>query len=269
MRIDERYQDLETIKEETFRRISRNGEISNAKQISLQEHVLDVYVNDVLSMKVICTPEYLTELVLGRLLTEGFIASAEEVESVYICEYGRRARVFLNGKELPEQNTDDYVEQTPTCCTGNHILNDYFITNKELKAVKPIRWEQEWIFRLADQFSKDTKLHRATMSTHSCILAKREELLFQCEDIGRHNALDKAIGYALRYGIDLTECILYSSGRIPTDMVYKAIRAGIPLFVSKASVSAQAAELAREYGLTMISSAREDYMNLLTGPDPS
>ena len=59
--------------------------------------------------------------------------------------------------------------------------------------------------------------------------------LFSCEDIGRHNALDKVIGYALRHQIDLTECMVYSSGRIPTDMAMKAIYAGIPVLSSKAS----------------------------------
>ena len=268
MRIDERYYDLEKISEGSCRKIVRGGEIQKAKSMALQEHVIDVYVNAVLTMKLVCTPEYLTELVLGRLLTEGIISSAEDVRTVYVCQYGKRARVFLKEKELPEKLKAGYVELTPTCCTGNHILNDYFVSAGELEQVQPIPWKSEWIFALAEQFAKDTALHKSTMATHSCFLAKGEELLFQCEDIGRHNALDKAIGYALRHKINLSECILYSSGRIPTDMAYKAIRAGVPILATKSSVTIQAVELAKEYGLTLISSARGDYINLLAGLDP-
>ena len=103
MRIDERYYDLEKISEGSCRKIVRGGEIQKAKSMALQEHVIDVYVNTVLTMKLVCTPEYLTELVLGRLLTEGIISSAEDVRTIYVCQYGKRARVFLKEKLTASQ----------------------------------------------------------------------------------------------------------------------------------------------------------------------
>ena len=151
---------------------------------------------------------------------------------------------------------------------GNHILNDYFLTQKEVKPVAPIPWKASQIFDLADRFHAGMPLHGQTFATHSCLLAKDGALLFQCEDIGRHNALDKAIGYALRHKIPLTECMAYSSGRIPTDMAMKAIRAKIPILSSKASPTAEAIELAKEYGLTLVCAARRDRMKLFAGPEP-
>lgn len=85
-------------------------------------------------------------------------------------------------------------------------------------------------------------LHGVTFATHSCLLARRDEILFSCEDIGRHNALDKVIGYALRHQIDLTECMVYSSGRIPTDMAMKAIYADSGAF-QQASPTTEAIDL--------------------------
>ena len=108
-------------------------------------------------------------------------------------------------------------------------------------------------------------LHAATWATHSCFLARNGEILFSCEDIGRHNAMDKAIGYALRNGIPLSECMVYSSGRIPTDMAKKAIRAAIPVLISKAAPTRQAIALAHTYGLTLICAARRDSMRQYTG----
>ena len=58
--------------------------------------MMDVYVNERLTMKLVCIPQHLTELVLGRLFTEGIISSAEDVEQIYICEFGKRARVILS-----------------------------------------------------------------------------------------------------------------------------------------------------------------------------
>ena len=73
-----------------------------------------------------------------------------------------------------------------------------------------------------------------------------------CEDIGRHNALDKAVGSMLLAGVPLSECVLYTSGRVPMDMVRKAIRAGVPALVSKTMPTVQSLELAQEYGLQLL-----------------
>ena len=116
----------------------------------LNEHVIDVYVNDRLTMKLICLPQHLAELVLGRLLTETLITSADDMEHIYICEYGRRAKVYLKQTAGADVSTSDsYVEITPTCCTCNHILNNYFISAREPEILTPIHWEPKWIFHMA------------------------------------------------------------------------------------------------------------------------
>ncbi len=101
--------------------------------------MMDVYINDHLTMKLVCLPQHLTELVLGRLLTEQIITSSEDVDHIYICEYGKRAKVYLkNSARSTQSSSDAFVEVTPTCCTGNHILNDYFVTSKEPQSLTPI-----------------------------------------------------------------------------------------------------------------------------------
>ena len=177
--------------------IRKNGEKHEIDTWILQEHHMEVFVNGQFWTLFSCTPEYLTEAILGHLKTEGLIHSLEDVESV----------------PLPSGLPDQYTK-TP------HPLT-------------PIDWKPEWIISLADRLVKGMPLHEKTWGAHSCFLAQGEQLLFSCEDIGRHNAIDKAVGYALRNGLLLEKCILYTSGRMPFDMTMKIIMAGIPVVKGK------------------------------------
>ena len=275
MIIGEKYQELKLFDSLQVTETDRDGISGSREDDVITEHLMDVYINEHLTMKLTCTPSHLAELVLGRLLTEGIVESTEEVDHIYVCEYGRRARVFLKGYDGAQKNEqkdlgekpdslgkDAYVEMTPSCCTGNHILNDYFVRSMQVKPVDSLSWKRRWIFHLMDVFEADTPLHSRTGSTHSCYLMIDGEIMFRSEDIGRHNALDKVIGYALRHGLDLTKAIVYTTGRIPTDMAMKALRAGIPVLVSRKKPTAEALQLAAEYGLTIIGEAKKNKMLL-------
>jgi len=222
--------------------LRRDGSRQRKREGILTEHYLRVTLNGGYkpAFEMVCLPQFLPELVLGHLLTEGWIRSFGDVEKLVIRKKGDHAELLL-----------DLAAEPP-----------------ELQSVPVADWKPEWVFALADRFALGMPLHRHTYATHSCFLAKGGELLFACEEIGRHNALDKAVGYALRNGIDLRECLLYSSGRMPADMVRKAIRAGVPILAGKGSPTAEAVELARQYGLTLICAARQDQMKQFSGPEP-
>ena len=219
--------------------IGRDGEILEQTESVLREHGIHVCVNGMLKMDLVCLPQFLPELILGHLVTEGYLHSSGEAESITIDETGAQAEVVLKNLTPPDAMPD----------------------------VTPIPWHRDWVFALADRFAAGMPVHEQTFATHSCFLARGSELLFQCEDIGRHNAVDKAVGFALINGIDLHQCLLYSSGRMPVDMAAKAVRAGIPVLVSKGSPTASAISLARQHHLTLICSARRDRMKQFSGTD--
>ena len=213
------------------------------------EHHMEVLLNARPAMRLVCTPEHLDELVLGRLFTEGLIESAEEVLGLRICAKGLQAEVLLQeaaSARLREQET----EAVPSCCTDNKLL----LTRARgtPKKLSPIPWREDQIRALAAHVLQEAPLYRVTQAVHSCALAAGDELLCLREDLGRHNALDKAVGFALLQGLDLSRCTLFTTGRLPTDMVSKAIRAGIPLVVSKTYPTGEAMAMAREAGLTLV-----------------
>lgn len=232
------YESLELFRYEKVREILRDGSSRESKIAIPAEHLMAIYVNGRKRMEVTCTGQYLAELILGRLLTEGFIGDAGDVESVRVNESGKIGEVTLKVKDQSRQQASECMPSV----------------------IKPVKWEKEWVFALADRMAEGMPLHQKTFAVHSCFLSIGGELLFECEDIGRHNAFDKVIGYALRSQVDLRRCIVYSSGRIPADMAIKAVRAGIPVLAAKAVPTQEAVELAREYGLTLICSARRDML---------
>lgn len=263
MEIDERYHDLPISVDYETNIVKSDGSFEKRIKTVMAEHKIDVYINDILTMKLMCLPEYLTELVLGRMLTEGIIKNSDEVKSIYICEYGKWARVILN-KDVPQKKKElfakenNFVEITQSCCTENHVINDIFAEKGLPSKVISIPCNTEDIFFMANHFADDTPLHRKTGAAHSSFLYQNKKILFECEDIGRHNAIDKCIGYALRENIDVKKCMLYTSGRLSTDMVLKAVKAGLPVIVSKAAPSSDAIEIAKYFNVKLICNARKD-----------
>ena len=222
------------------------------------EHTMEISINDTPAYEVVCSPTDLPELVLGRLLSDGVIRGIGEVELLYLCESGLRAKVFLPGWTAPDRTPG--VEQVSTCCTGNRTIADLFRNAAPPEHLRPMAYEQGWIFRLAEAMKENMPLYAATHGTHSCLLMHKGEILRRAEDIGRHNALDKVLGWALMQEVPLGECIVYTSGRIPVDMVLKVIRAGVPVLASKAMPTRESVLLAKEFGLTIIGAARKDSM---------
>lgn len=201
----------------------------------LCEHSMRAYIDGKFVNQFTCSPEYLKELVQGWLVTEGYAETLRDISAIALKEQDTVVNIKL----------EQAGEIQP------------------LKPICPIEWEQEWIYQMGSLLDKKLPVYKATSGAHSAFLMFEGEIRYVCEDIGRHNALDKVIGCALQDNVDFSQCILYSSGRAPSDMVRKVIRAGIPVFAVKAVPTANAGALAKEYGLTLLFQARGTSMKQL------
>lgn len=212
------------------------------------EHAAVLYVNEQPAFRVVCTPELLPQLALGRLLTEGWLSSVGEVEQIAVCAEGLKIQVYLRH---PLSARSAAAQEVSSCCTDNITLGSP-VELSPLRTVPRLELCPEWLDTLTTAMSAGLPLYRATRAVHSCFALHEGRIVCACEDIGRHNALDKAVGSILLAGIPLGECVLYTSGRVPLDMVRKAIRAGVPALISKSMPTVQSAELAAEYGLQLV-----------------
>lgn len=219
----------------------------------ISEHYLTVIINERPAYRLVCTKSDLKELLVGRLYTDGWIDDTDDIVDIFFCRYEKEASVFLKDTAALKENI--ITEQT--CCAGNRT---YAIPGRSrvLNRLPECNIDHDRIFKMADEFRKDSKLHCQTGGSHSCMLAKEDQLIYRCEDIGRHNTIDKAVGYSLLNNIPLDKCMLYTSGRVPVDMAEKVIAAGIPVLISKSVPTLQSIELAKEYGLNLICRAWPD-----------
>ena len=200
----------------------------------IEESCLNIYLNDKLVTSIPALPKDLCELAVGILFSMNKINSYRQITSITIDENAGNIYVVSSA----------------------HL--DSNLKSTSLSPVNQIAFDYNRIFKLINSFSEDTPLHIKTSCTHSCFLAGQNTLHTTVEDIGRHNAVDKAIGYALINDINLSECILFTSGRVPHDLVVKVINAGIPILVSKSMPTKKAVALAQKYKLTLLCHARND-----------
>ncbi|MBB3172184.1 formate dehydrogenase accessory sulfurtransferase FdhD [Parvibacter caecicola] len=264
MKVIDQYREEEAVEQCGGLLLHPGGGCEAVSRAVLAEHALEVSVNTVPTLRMVCTPDHLVDLVVGRLFTEGVVSAVDDIAEVYLCDQGSRASVLLDCRRADFSRAG--IETVPTCCTGNRVYNQYFTSDSRPAAVVPIPWEPEWVFKAARAFAEDTPLHRATTGTHSCYLMIDGAIVVCREDLGRHNAFDKVVGAALRADIDLRNALVFSSGRLPVDMVMKAIRAGIPILATKAVPTDETIRLAREFGLTLICQARPDSVVVYNDP---
>lgn len=189
----------------------------------MHECTLDVYVNGSLYCRQFVSPLDLKEFVIGRLVADGMIHSLENIQSLQLSTETMTAHVTI----LPSERTDSCKQIIPD-------------------------WKADWLVRLSHALQYETPLYAMCENTHSCFLMKDGCILKCMEDIGRHNALDKIIGWATLSHISLEDCIIFTSGRVPKDMVAKVIRIGVKILASKALPTEEAVQMAMEHGLILL-----------------
>ncbi|HTY82514.1 MAG TPA: formate dehydrogenase accessory sulfurtransferase FdhD, partial [Dehalococcoidales bacterium] len=134
----------------------------------------------------------------------------------------------------------------------------YFDASKMPLIKSNLKLSRRDIFQAVNILFEKAELYRETEGVHAAALFTTEvKPICIVEEIGRHNSLDKAIGYGLLNGVDFNHVFLVSTGRMASEMVTKICRAGIPIAATKTAVTAEGLQIAKKYGLTLIGFVRD------------
>jgi len=218
------------------------------------EKRLKISVNGKDFISLYCTPLMIKELVVGFLLTEGLTTEIHPEE--LRIEYGEEilVNIFITGDVLTEGIiTSRYAGGITLGKKSNFgkIKDDFSLKAEILKI----------IFK---EFNQRSELFRLTGCFHGAALSDGERILVFAEDIGRHNAVDKVIGYSILENIPLYNKLMLLSCRLSSEIVSKCLRWNIPVVASRAAPTDLAIGIAETSGITVVGFVRDDRMNIYT-----
>lgn len=214
------------------------------------ERALHLRVNDELAAVLMRQPGDDLELAVGYCLTEGLVTDATELLSARNCEEEVNTVDVLIAGSPPAQPRGVGTE----CIGAEQMLGEL---PAPLDLDSDMTWPGHQLLDMPGQFRAHQQQHKLSGGVHGAALFDRDgKLVVLREDIGRHNAVDKAVGYSVLHDLPLTEMALMVSGRASSSMVLKAVRAGIPLLATMSNTTSLGWELADRLGLTLVTYLR-------------
>ncbi len=243
-----------------------DGRVVPADSALAVERPLELRIDDVPVAVLMCSPGMEQELALGFLLTEGILLSPSELVSVTQIGDGDRFRVELSVPVEAERfRRNTYTTSSCGVC-GKASIDAVLIAARPLPPGP--RVGAELISSLVTGLRANQPGFDATGGLHAAgIFDPEGDLLATAEDVGRHNAVDKAIGRLAAERWPLGEVILQVSGRVSFEIVQKAAVAGIPIVAGVSAASSLALDLATETGLTLIGFTRQPDFTVYTGQE--
>lgn len=230
----------------------------------VEERPLTIYLNRqeiVTAMTIGDYPEYLALGFLrnqGMLLPDDVVTRVdfdEELETVVV-----RTAVETSHEEKLQKKT-----RTSGCAVGT-VFGDMMegLENVQLPAT-PVK--TSWLYALAHKINRTPSLYLEAGAIHGTVLCHRDRPLIYMEDVGRHNAVDKIAGWMLSEGVSASDKILYTTGRMTSEMVIKTAMMGIPVLASRSGFTAWGVEIAQQVGLTLIGRMKGRRFTCLSGDE--
>lgn len=244
------------------------------------EEPLEIRVNGKPFVVTMRTPGHDLELAAGFLVGEGLIQTRDDIATGRYCAgatdegvntYNVLDLQLAEGVRPPDAGMERNVYTSSSCGVCGKASIDAVRTSSPYDVdADPVRLTPERVAALPDALREAQQVFSQTGGLHAAGIfdAVTGELLVAREDVGRHNAVDKAVGWALENDrLPLTGHVVMVSGRASFELVQKASLAGIPVLAAVSAPSSLAVELAQEAGLTVLGFVRGDSMVAYTRPD--
>jgi FdhD protein len=250
------------------RAVTREYEILDVTEKGIEQTWVEVCVEDTVNLHIngvrvaslTVTPEYLEEYTYGYLICEGLVSGIHSIKGVNINLPDIHVEVTDQKANIPVGNT----EIRSSGCVG--VKTTWENLNRPVG--EGIRVNLETLFEGMRILNKRAATWRTTGGTHcTVILDKEGNVQAVMEDMGRHNSIDKAVGKALLSGVDLSQCFITCTGRLPAGMVAKAYRAGLSVMASNTAPFSTGICLARQVNMTLAGFTRPPRVMIYSAPE--
>ena len=256
-----------------------DGTATERPETLVVEEPLEIRVNGTPLTVTMRTPGSDVELAQGFLLTEGVITHRDDVLTVRYCrgaqEDGTNTYNVLDvtlhpDVPMPEVDVTRNFYTTSSCgVCGKSSIDAVRLTSRHSPGDDPSTVAASALTSMPDQLRSAQKVFASTGGLHGAALFRSDATLLAVrEDVGRHNAVDKVIGWALEANlIPLSGTVLLVSGRVSFELTQKAVMAGIPVLAAVSAPSSLAVDLATQSGLTLVAFLRGESMNVYSRAD--
>ena len=228
----------------------------------IEEKPLTIYLNSqeiVTAMTIGDYPEYLA---VGFLRNQGMLDGLNTVSSV---DYDEDLSVVVVRTKTETSFEDKLKKKTRTSgCAVGTVFGDMMEGLEGLK-LPASSLRISWLYDLSNKINQTPSLYLAAGAIHGTVLCKQNQALVYMEDVGRHNAVDKIAGWMASNDVSGSDKILYTTGRLTSEMVIKTAQMGIPILVSRSGFTAWGVEIADKVGLTLIGRMRGQRFTCLAG----
>ena len=232
------------------------------------EYPITVKLNGKELLTIVCTPEYIEDMVVGFLASERIILNYQDIQEIRLEE----DLGFIN---IESSKTFPFFEQLQnkryitSCCgmsrQGFVFANDALTAKKMVE--RNVHLAPEDCFSLMEKMDKEADLFQQTGGVHIAALCDSKNIILTRMDIGRHNALDKIYGHCLRNDISVKDKVVVFSGRISSEILLKVAKIGCEVVLSKSAPTELAINLADELGITTVGFIRGQSFNVYTHPE--
>ncbi len=235
----------------------------NATRINVvMERPLTIYLNSqeiVTAMTIGDYPEYLA---LGFLLNQGMLKREDRVTGI---DYDDDLDVVVVRTEVQTDYEDKLKKKTRTSgCAVGTVFGD-MMEGLDGVTLPATPLHTSWLYALAHRINTQPSLYLEAGAIHGTVLCRADKPLVYMEDVGRHNAVDKIAGWMFQTGAEAHDKLLYTTGRLTSEMVIKTAMMGIPALASRSGFTAWGVEIARQVGLTLIGRMRGKRFVCLSG----